>query len=115
MKYRHYSPRAEVVLVEGALADILHAMKRMQRRFHQTQRKVGVLAVARAAKRFSGSLFYSLGPGDAAVAARRLFDGLRTLDRQRAEIILCQGFEEKDIGSALMNRLRKAASRRIRV
>jgi hypothetical protein len=37
------------------------------------------------------------------------------MDRKGVEVILCEGFAEGKMGTALMNRLRKAATRRIRV
>ena len=115
MKYKHYSPNAEVLVFEGEPGRVFHAMRRMQRQLLHTGKKVGVMASGLAGKRYPGSVYYSLGSTGPSGAARRLFHGLRTLDLERVDVILCQGLEEENIGTAFMNRLRKAASRRIRV
>ena len=44
-------------------------------------------------------------------AAHNLFASLRAFDRDGADIIMVQGVEEAGLGAAIMNRLRKAASK----
>jgi len=114
MKYKHYAPEAEVVLFEGTPARIARAMKSMARSL-KGQRRVGVLGQSKLARNFQGAEFISLGDSNPAVAAHRLFDAFRSMDRKGVEVILCEGFAEGKMGTALMNRLRKAATRRIRV
>ncbi|HAP32371.1 MAG TPA: hypothetical protein DCQ14_04880, partial [Firmicutes bacterium] len=46
-----------------------------------------------------------------ALMAQRLYAALRRLDSGTVDIILAEGFAEAEMGRALMNRLRKAASR----
>ena len=41
--------------------------------------------------------------------AKNLFETLRKCDDLGVQHILCQGFEEKGVGLAIMNRLNKAA------
>ncbi len=41
--------------------------------------------------------------------ARNLFEALRKCDDLKVDFILCQAFEEKGVGLAIMNRLNKAA------
>lgn len=115
MKYRHYAPKAEVVLFEGKAKLALRAMKTYAEQASGRGMRVGVMAEGPASAAFSKYHFVSLGTSGAASAANRLFDAFRILDRRNVSAILCQGFSEEAIGSALMNRLRKAASRRIRV
>ena len=43
--------------------------------------------------------------------ARNLFAAFRTLDQKGMHIIIAEGIDEKHIGLAVMNRMRKAASR----
>ena len=66
--------------------------------------------------------FYSLGYQNAPdIAARRLFDGLRTLDAcvpwhdetRTCDVIISESLSEHGVGLAIMNRLKKAASRTI--
>ncbi|WP_297067592.1 Sua5 family C-terminal domain-containing protein, partial [Thermococcus sp.] len=45
--------------------------------------------------------------------ARNLFRALRELDKRGVDIIVAEGIEERGLGFAVMNRLRKAAGYRI--
>ncbi len=114
MKYKHYAPHAEVVLFEGIPGNVASAMRMMASSLKGMQ-SVGVLTREGMARQFRDVEFVSLGQAGPAGAAHRLFDAFREMDRRKVDIILCEGFEEGNIGTALMNRLRKAASRRIRV
>jgi len=115
MKYKHYAPKADVVLFEGERRSVLRSMKGTLLRMTARGRRVGVMGEEDARPSFRKARFFSLGTEGALSAARRVFSGFRALDRRRVDVILCQGFPEKLLGSALMNRLRKAAARRIRV
>jgi L-threonylcarbamoyladenylate synthase len=115
MKYKHYAPKAELVLFEGERRSVVRAMRQSLHDLARSGKNVGVMAEDGASGVFGRALFSSLGKGGAAAAAHNLFAGFRSLDRRNADIILCQGFPEGSLGSALMNRLRKAASRRVRV
>jgi L-threonylcarbamoyladenylate synthase len=114
MKYRHYAPTGELVVFEGDSRRILSSMRSFLDSM-KGKRTAGVLARERAADRFTDAEFVSLGDSGPSDAARRLFAGLREMDRRKVDLILCEGFSEESIGGALMNRLKKAASRRIRV
>lgn len=115
MKYTHYAPEAEVVLFEGERSAVLKAMADAALRLKKEHRTVGIMAGANVERSFTGMEFYSFGTSGAESAAQRLFAGFRSLDSKGVTVILCQGFTDEHIGSALMNRLRKAARRRIRV
>lgn len=114
MKYTHYAPAARVILIEGKMVSVIEEMARVARMLHERGFVVGVMAAERWKKRFASYEVFSLG-ADVAVAARRLFEGFRALDAKRVDVILCHGFEEVEMGTALMNRLRKAASQWMRV
>jgi L-threonylcarbamoyladenylate synthase len=115
MKYVHYAPEAEVILFEGKRTDVLKAIRETARRLTKQRIRVGIMAGAEMTDKFRNIHFFSLGKEGAVSAARCLFEGFRTLDQKGVSVILCQGFTDEHIGSALMNRLRKAARRRIRV
>jgi L-threonylcarbamoyladenylate synthase len=114
MKYKHYAPHAELFLFEGEKKRIAAAMRSFMISM-KGKRKVGVLATESSSRHFKDTAFVSLGRTGASEAARRLFAGLREMDKRRVDVILCEGFPAQSIGIALMNRLRKAATRRIRV
>ncbi len=115
MKYKHYAPKAEVILIEGERGAVLRGMKRVADRLKKQKTVFGVMAERSARPMFKSYRFFSLGSTGATGAARNLFEGFRKFDHQKVEMIVCEGFPDESLGSALMNRLRKAASRRVRV
>ncbi|KAJ3000797.1 hypothetical protein HDV02_003599 [Globomyces sp. JEL0801] len=114
MKYRHYTPNAEVVVVElgaddGALArqeDVLH---QQYIKYSTEGGQVGVLKVGGSQYYPQYPLQFDLGV-TANEVARNLFNGLRDLERNGANVILVQGITEASEGLAVMNRVRKAAT-----
>ncbi len=114
MKYKHYAPQGELIVFEGDRTRILSSMKAFVQSM-KGRRTVGVLAREEMAAHFKDTEYISLGSTGPSDAARRLFAAFREMDRRKVDLILCEGFPEESIGTALMNRLRKAATRRIRV
>ncbi|WP_418791138.1 L-threonylcarbamoyladenylate synthase [Phosphitispora sp. TUW77] len=111
MKYRHYSPKAEVVLVIGEHADeITQKVSELLAKYHCQGKITGVLAAAETAAKYSSDAVFNLGSRECPEEiARSLFYGLRYLDMQGVDIIISEGYSEKGIGAAVMNRLKKAA------
>jgi L-threonylcarbamoyladenylate synthase len=110
MKYVHYAPQAPLLLFVGSEEALIAAMKRYLDRRARPEYRIGVLAPARM-RRLGADAFHSLGNGGAIDYARRLYDGMRALDRQGVDEILAPGIPESGLGLAVMNRLRKAATR----
>ncbi len=102
MKYRHYSPRAEVIVVEGK--DASKKIDELVREYRSRGMKVGVMAM----EPHDADEFFMMGRSVEEIA-RNVFRGLRDLDRRGVDVIIVQGVEEKGLGLAVMNRLRKAA------
>jgi len=119
LRYRHYAPRAGLVLVEGPPEAAAAEAVRLVRELAAGGARVGVLAVAEDA-----AAFRALGPevvvetpgsrGDLAAVATRLFDALRRLDSSGVDWIVAQGVPGTGLGLAILNRLRKAAERVVR-
>jgi len=89
MKYKHYSPKAAVLLLVGPP----EAVTAKAAEYDST--KTGILRT------------HNDSPE---TVARQLFDRLRQFDEDGAELILAEGVSEEGIGLAVMNRLRKAAA-----
>lgn len=106
MKYRHYAPKATVVLVEGLQAR--KAIGEIAAHHMRDKKKVGVLVVGEV-KTLRADAVMSMGTKSDEVA-RNLFRMLREMDRIGVDVIVVEGVEEKGRGLAVMNRLRKAAS-----
>ncbi len=103
MKYRHYAPKAELLLVDVGhgeqLVSLLSAYKR-------EGRKTGVLTCGGS---FDADLVIDCGQ-NAEDYARVLFDALRRMDELGADVILAQLPEDQGgIVPALKNRMLKAA------
>ena len=88
MKYRHYSPKAPLILIIG-LPDAV-------------SKKMEEYGPDAAILRTSNE--------DINVVARTLFGRLRQFDNNEAPLILAEGVEEVGLGHAVMNRLKKAAA-----
>lgn len=109
---RHYAPRAEMILFAGEHArDALIAFLAEQR----LVRKVGVLAAQEDAEALeqAGAVVYRLG-SDLSSIARHIYAGLRWLDGQGVDLIVCRDFGESGLGLAINDRLRRAAAKVIR-
>lgn len=103
MKYKHYSPNADVYIVPHDLQVWQQAAAAFP------GKKVGILAPASILEHFPGTVQFELAPHDTVEeAARNLFAGLRALDEE-ADVILAAAYPEKGLGAAYMNRLKKAA------
>jgi L-threonylcarbamoyladenylate synthase len=110
MLKKHYAPRAEMVLFKGdnassALAAALTAAQ-------ASGRKVGILAADEEAGALeqSGAVVFRLG-SDLNSIARHIYAGMRWLDGQHVDLILCRDFGESGLGLAIRDRLTKAATR----
>jgi L-threonylcarbamoyladenylate synthase len=102
---RHYAPRARLVLVEGSAADL----ETEARRF--AEKRLGIMLPGGwSAPR--GAAVYEWGRWDAPEElAAGLYAGLRALDREGCEVIVCPVPSGEGIGAAIRDRLRKAAFR----
>ena len=117
MKYRHYAPKAPMYLYEGTQAAqrLTEAVLRAQKQgLH-----IGVLCDDAVKGRLEESLrrghsaeIFSWGQGKADLA-EHLYELLRDFDRVSPELIIAMGVDEKGLGLAVMNRLRKAAGYQI--
>ena len=110
VKYVHYAPRGEMLLVTGDPARMRAAVQEIVDKKRTEGRKVGVLACNEHAPSYRADAVIPLGPREEpAEAARNLYAALRECDARDLDAIVAEGFPEHGIGAALMNRMRKAA------
>lgn len=108
MKYRHYAPRCRVVLVEGDPVSVRRKVAELVAELTSQGKRVGVLALDGA--EYPGAEVIDLGPrSDLRRVARSLFTSIRELDERGVDVIVAEGVEERGLGLAIMNRLRKAS------
>jgi L-threonylcarbamoyladenylate synthase len=109
MKYRHYAPEVPMWLIDG---DSNH-IERVLNELIENGKRVGVLANRNTLEKLpvqENVFTHSLGESLEDVAAN-LYDGLRKFKDGEVDIILCETYQEFGIGQAIMNRLKKAASK----
>ncbi|MDR7482838.1 MAG: L-threonylcarbamoyladenylate synthase [Armatimonadota bacterium] len=110
-RYRHYAPRARVVLVEGPPDRPGQALAEAVRELWDRGLRVGVMVTAEhAAAVPAGAVVRIMGSrDDPATMAARLFAQLRELDEAGLDAIVVEAVEERGLGRAVMDRLRRAA------
>lgn len=105
MKYKHYAPAAQVLIVRP------NDWKQALAWAGSQSENIGIMAPSQILKGSlpANVLPYDMG-NDLASATHRLFDGLRYFDNeQKVNWILACSFEEKGLGTAYMNRLKKSS------
>ncbi|KAK1224410.1 hypothetical protein PQX77_012706 [Marasmius sp. AFHP31] len=130
MKYRHYSPSVPVTLLmtspprNGFATENIHTYLQALPSTVEphTPIKIGVMFLTDSRlgtyelPPLEGVEWhrYELGPeSDPSITARRLFDGLLTLEKEGVHAILIEEVEEVKEGLAVMNRVQKAATQSI--
>lgn len=106
MKYKHYAPRAEVIVVEGAPEN---SAAYIQKKLLE-EKDVGVMAFSEDAACFKGAKVITLGSREnLREVAANLFAALRAFDQTDVKRIYAQSVSAEGIGEAVLNRLHKAA------
>lgn len=104
MKYRHYAPKAPVTVVTGAGEESANVIQK------QLQPGDGVICFHEFAPRFKGYVVQDLGAmNDKQVQAQRVFEALRAFDDTDVKRIFAQCPDNRGLGLAIGNRLKKAA------
>ena len=111
---RHYAPRARLLLIDQDFARAREPLAlSLVRAIDDAQKATGRAAVMLPENWNAGSAHavFAWGPWEEPeILARRLFAGLRALDEQGADIIVCPLPQIRHgLGDALRDRLRKAA------
>ena len=123
MKYTHYAPEAPLILYRGETEALWQAIRERAEAERAAGRRIGLMLSSEhlnsAREAFGsdpGCRIHDFGSAnDPKQAAQRIFDILRTLDREGVDLILGETFEEAGVGFSVMNRLLKAASEIISV
>ena len=95
MKYKHYAPKADMMILEGAYTDVKREIERIRREKEREGLKVGSIL-------FEESAFRE--------AAHDFFARLRDLDQAGVDLIIAGALSGEDqVGFAVMNRMVKSA------
>jgi L-threonylcarbamoyladenylate synthase len=106
LKYRHYAPKAEMIIVEGHIKDVRIKIKKMIEKAVKDNKKVGVITFKKNTK-YEGCIVRFAG-SDPNIAARRLFSIIRDLDG-RVDLIISESFSGGASAMAISDRLKRAA------
>lgn len=95
MKYKHYAPKAEMIIIEGNREAVKNEINRLRGLNEKLGNKVGIL-------------FFE--EQDFIEAAHNFFADLRDLDKQGVDLILAGALSDVNgVGFAVMNRMLKSA------
>jgi len=115
MKYRHYAPRAAMLLVQGPYEQVVTEIGRRAELCVREGTATGILTTDETAAFYEPSLhtscrFLSMGSRlQPETLASNLFKCLREFDEKKVDVILAEAPEIDGIGLAVMNRMSKAA------
>lgn len=110
MKYRHYAPKAVMLVVEGEFGPVVEKIRELAEFYLKAGKKVGILATDESMGEYDMGVVRSMGSRkDLSLVARNLFRLLREFDKEGVDLIIAEGVPQEDLGLAIMNRLRKAA------
>lgn len=113
MKYRHYAPKAELIFVVGEEKKAISKIREILKELIKKNKKTGLISWQKELKP-KNVIVKFLGKNPKKVA-KKLFSSLREMDKKKVEIILGYSFPKKGFGLAINNRLKKAASKIIKV
>lgn len=107
MKYRHYAPKTELVIVRGSAENVAQKIREEAK-----NKKIAIITVDQHKDLYEELDAKVVSWGDLEnmdEIAHKIFDALRRVDEWGVDIIYCEAFEEEGLGLAVMNRLTKAA------
>ena len=115
MKYRHYAPKGDLVIVSGSKEKVKEYIK-SQIRAKSHGERIGVLVNHENAADYSEADFVGdIGSREVEIEiSSRLYDLLRKCDDENIDMIFSEEFDTPELGMAIMNRLIKAAGHKIK-
>jgi len=106
MKYKHYAPAAEFILLDGEDADIIEFLKNEQK-----TKRCAILCYDEETALLADKLLLPIGRrGDLQAHAKALFARLRECDSLSPDVIYAHIPDKRGLGLALYNRMIRAAA-----
>lgn len=114
MKYRHYAPRAELIIVEGNSDAVIAKINALAEENRKQGIITGIIGTEETVSNYRTGIVKSIGTrSDELTISSHLYRILREFDESDAEVIYSESFEEGAMGNAIMNRLLKAAGHKM--
>ncbi|MEM2159767.1 MAG: L-threonylcarbamoyladenylate synthase [Candidatus Nitrosotenuis sp.] len=112
MKYRHYSPKARIILVEGSKSKVNKKIIQLLHGYKKQGLRVGILSTEKGFVKSDMTRFVGSSPS---TIATNLFKSFREFDDRKIDVVLAQGISRKGLGLGIMNRLGKAAYKKVKI
>lgn len=110
MKYRHYAPKAKLIIVEGNMKDEVLAIRQLCYAATRKGKKAGIIATDETICYYRHGVVKNIGSREnEKTIAKNLYAVLREFDGEDVDVIYSESFASGGIGNAIMNRLEKAA------
>lgn len=114
MKYRHYAPKGELIIVEGEPQHVADYMNRQAANAKERGERTGIIGTQEFFSRYQADVVKCLGERtDEESIARNLYSVLRQMDEAEVTRIYSESFAAHGFGQAIMNRLLKAAGHKV--
>lgn len=116
MKYRHYAPKADLIIVEGTTEAVAAKINALTMENESKGIKTGIIGTEESVGNYENGLVKCIGTrADELTISSHLYAILREFDESDVKIIYSESFTEGAMGSAIMNRLLKAAGHKVLV
>lgn len=114
MKYRHYAPAGELVVVQGSPEQVTEYINSQAVKDRAAGEKVGVIGTTEVLVNYTADVVKSVGSrSDEESIAHNLYAILREFDDEKVTRIYSEAFAAEGLGQAIMNRLLKAAGHHV--
>ena len=114
MKYKHYAPKADLVLVDGEEKKVVAKINALTNEAMAAGKKVGIIGTDETIDCYNQGEVVSIGTrSDEDSIARHLYSILRQFDDMDVDMIYSESFATPRIGQAIMNRLLKSAGHQV--
>lgn len=114
MKYKHYAPKADMIIVEGEEDAVVSYINDAVERKRSEKVAVAVIAAEETRERYRADIVLSMGRRSREdEIAQHLYGILRQCDELNVGAIFSESFSTPRIGNAIMNRLLKAAGHQV--
>lgn len=114
MKYRHYAPKADLIIVEGEPEKVRAKINELAECERKAGRTAGVIGTDESLLYYKNGIVKSIGTREEEITiSQHLYGILRDFDHMDVSVIYSESFATPQMGQAIMNRLIKAAGHQI--
>lgn len=114
MKYRHYAPKAELILVEGSQGKVQEKINSLVKEGIAAGKRIGIIGTDETKDLYPSGIVKSIGTrAEEDTIAQHLYGILREFDQLEVDRIYSESFFSPGLGQAVMNRMLKAAGHHV--